>query len=167
MQALGPLALVQVRQARKSGLREAGSGSGSTCASAARMAMRGPWRCSVDSWSAAQPLCGCFQPRLGRVLLLSSMKERASSRSWSAGGQASRAGRWSGRVRKRSSHPFGRAGWAGVSCGARGLIQDDGCQPPERRVEANDNMRARPSGAERSPGCGARSSGREAFTVLP
>ena len=46
-------------------------------------------------------------------------------KAWSGAtdGGASRVGRRPGRVRRRSSHPFGRAGRAGVSCGARGLHQ--------------------------------------------
>jgi type I restriction enzyme M protein len=62
--------------------------------------------------------CPAIQPSY-----LSSMKERASSRSRTAGGWSPCRWRRLGLVRKRSSHPSGRAGRARVPRGARGLNQ--------------------------------------------
>jgi Molybdopterin oxidoreductase len=55
---------------------------------------------------------------------------RVKRRSRTPGSWTSRITRRPGRGRKHSSHPFGRAARARVSCGARGLNQDGGRQSP-------------------------------------
>jgi hypothetical protein len=102
-------------------------------------------RLSYSCSACAGPLSPCAArssqaQTAAALLLLVSMKKgpdvihegagRVKGRSRATDGGASRVGRRPGGERRRSSHPFGRAGRARVSCGARGLNQSGGRRSP-------------------------------------
>jgi hypothetical protein len=67
-------------------------------------------------------------------------------------------------VRRRSSHPFGRAGRARVPCGARGLNQ---VRRPSLGGEARLSCELARAVRRGGPGRGVRSSGRRALMAPP